>query len=48
MKLAEKYEEKASGAPSSQDELWGQDIDRFSGLDTTDYSDEDTEYDSSE
>lgn len=45
MKLAEKYEEKASSAPSSQDELWGQDLDRLSGLDTTEYSDEDTEDD---
>lgn len=42
--IADRYEEKARSSPVSQDELWGENIDRLSSVDLTDYSKEDKEY----
>ena len=43
--LADSYETRATNAPASQDELWGDSIDKVSGVDRTNYSEEDTEDD---
>ena len=44
--LIEEYETKATiGAdPSSVDELWKTEVDRLSGIDTTDYADVESDY----
>ena len=41
--LADNYETRATNAPASQDELWGDGIDKVSSVDRTNYSEEDVD-----